>query len=246
MNRRRPHPLMLLLVLLPAAALAQGDPPPEFRVPRAGLGFKFGGYFPTGDSEAWDVNTEVLTTRPSDFNDFAFGIEVAYRLSNYFDLSLDLELYEGTSNSEYREFVDQTGLPIRQSSWLSLLPVTFNVRWAPGGRFRRDAAGFLRVPRRAVPYVAVGGGLYFWEYLMEGDFVDLGTLSIFPAHFADSGAALGAAAALGIEVPVSPTWSLLLEARRHWAKASLRGGFPGTGTLDLGGTSFFLGTVMQF
>jgi len=240
--------LAILLLLLPPAAVARADDgaPAPFQVPRMAMAFKMGAFLPSGDSGLWDFNEALLTTEPDDFDDFEFALEWQIRPYNHLEFAFELEFYEGVDHSEYRDFVDSAGFDILQTSTLSLVPMTFNVRWLPAGRYRRDAGGFLGVPRRVVPYLSVGGGLYVWEFEMLGDFVDLDTLEIFYDRFTSDGVTLGANAAVGIELPLSRAWSFVVEGRYHWASDELDDDFVGFDEFDLGGTSVLFGAVLQF
>ena len=124
--------------------------------------------------------------------------------------------------------------------------MTFSVRWLPFGRYRRDADGYLGVPRAVVPYLSAGGGLYLWEFEMQGSFVDLTDLSIFNDRFVSDGVTLGLTAAAGLEVPVSPAWSVEVEGRYHWARDDLDEDFLGFDEFDLSGASLFLGGSVRF
>ncbi len=232
--------LPLLLAVSPALASdsASGTP---YGPARSSIAFKLGGYFPDGNSELWQFNSEELTTRPEDFNDFAFAVEYTKQLSNYTALSVELQFYEGEDNSVDRRIGD-----LVQHSDFSLIPATVSLRFQPGGKYR-SGSGYPGTPRLLVPYFSIGAGFVLWEFSMEGEFEDpLDPDFFFVDRFVSDGIAPAVTAAAGLEIAMDGPWSLLFEGRYLWAEDELGQDFAGFDDFDLSGASFFVGASFRF
>jgi hypothetical protein len=101
--------------------------------------------------------------------------------------------------------------------------------------------------RRPVPYLGAGVGATYWQYTEEGDFV-ASDLSIVYDRLTADGLVFQYYAMLGIEFPVAPVWNITFEVRQSWADATPNGAFTfvNPGSLELGGTSVFLGGSLRF
>lgn len=209
--------------------------------------FRFGGFFPTADSDFWATNEAAFTLDHSDFNGPIGGVGYTASINNYFEFDLNADFYATSNRSADRYFDDQDGYPILHDSRLALLPLTAGFRVLPAGRYARRGADGKHYVRRPVPYIGAGIGLSYWQYEEEGDFV-ASDLSIVYDRLVDSGLAFGEYVTVGIEFPVAPKWNVTLEVRQTWVDANPGGAFDSvnTGKLDLGGTSVFLGGSLRF
>jgi len=239
-----------LLAVGPAAAAPPGQ--------SGAFNFRFGGFFPTGDSDFWATNEAAFTLDHSDFNGPIGGVGYTASINNYFELDVNADFYASASRSADKFYVDQDGFSIFHDSRLAVFPVSVGFRVLPAGRYARRGAEGKHYVRRPVPYIGAGIGMAYWQYEEEGDFVfeDLTVpegVSIFYDRHTDTGLALVTYAMLGIEFPVAPKWNITVEVRQSWAEASLDGSFPSTALsatdprkLDLGGTSVFVGGSLRF
>ena len=229
----------LLLAVGPADAAPPGQ--------SAAFNFRFGGFFPTGDSDFWETNEAAFTLDHSDFDGLIGGVGYTASINNYFEFDVNADFYAAWARSADRYFNDQDGYPILHDSRLAIFPLTAGFRVLPAGRFARRGAEGKHYVRRPVPYIGAGIGMFYWQYEEEGDFV-ASDLSIVYDRLVDSGLAFGEYVAVGIEFPVAPEWNITLEVRQTWADANPGGSFAyvNTGTLDLGGTSVFLGGALRF
>jgi hypothetical protein len=242
---RRSARLVVAALLLVAPTL------PSWAQPGGGgasVKMRLGGFFPSGSSEFWEVNEEVFTLDHSDFDDFMFGGSWVTSLSNHVEVGFNVDFYDAVVLSAYRDFVDQDGFQILHDTALTLVPLTVDVRFLPGGRFAVRGARGERLVRKPVPYIGVGAGVNFWEYEEVGDFVGGIVPTVFFDRLTDDGVDPEAHALLGIELPVGPAWSFTVEGRYSWSEATPGGRFTelDQGKLDLGGFAFFGGAAVQF
>ena len=217
------------------------------RAEAADLAFqvRMGGFFPDGDSNFWDETEARFTLDSSDFEDFVLGLTLLSALGNYLEVGFNVDFYETTVLSAEREFVDNFGNEILHDTHLETVPMTVDLRFLPGGRYRiRGPQG--RQVLKPVFYIGGGLGLTYWEYEEVGDFVDDATLSIFFERFVDDGVAFEAHALAGLELPFGRSLALLFEGRYSWADDDLGGDFAGFGELDLSGPSVFVGGSFRF
>ncbi len=228
---------------------AVADPPG-----RAGsVGFRFGGFFPSGDSDFWATKEAAFTLDRSDLNGAIGGVGYTASINNYFEFDVNADAYAASSRSADRFFEDQDGFPILHDTRLSIVPLTVGFRVLPAGRYARRGKDGGRYVRRPALYIGAGVGMSYWQYEEEGDFVvpdppPLTTFSIVYDRFKDTGLAFEKHVMIGIELPVAPEWNITLEARHAWVEATPSDAFPSlsSGKLDLGGTSGFVGAARRF
>jgi hypothetical protein len=239
--------LLAAIAIAAAPLLAWG---PGMAAPPGQVGafnFRFGGFFPSANSDFWKANEAAFTLDDSDFIGPSGGVGYTGSIANYFEFDVNADFYYGSTRSADRTFVDQDGFPILHDSRLAIFPVTVGFRVLPAGRYGRRGAEGQHYVRRPVPYFGAGIGMAYWQYEEEGDFVASDN-SIFYDRLKDTGIEFEKYAMLGIEFPVAPEWNLTFEVRQSWAEATPGGAFAvvNPGELDLGGTSIFLGGSVRF
>lgn len=239
-----------LPVLLAAALLAGVAAPAAAQTSRASsaLQLRLGGFFPSGNGEFWRSNEELFTLDASDFDDVAFGFSYVSSISNHVELGFNLDFYDATARSQYRDWTDQFGSPIFHDTRFEMLPATVDLRFLPTGRYGVRGGGQRRV-LQPVPYFGAGVGFAFWQYEEVGDFVNF---EFDPPEvdnglrFVEEGTAFEAHVLAGLELPMSPNTNFLFEGRYAWVDDTPSGDFAGLGDLDLGGFSGFVGVSFRF
>jgi len=225
--------LLLAMFAVPPAAAQR-----PVHSPNSAFQARFGYMFLSGDSNFWQETGEVFTLDASDLDGFVMGFSYVHSMSNAVELGGNWDFYQETTRSRYRDYVDSWDNPIYHDTELSIMPVTVDVRFIPGGRYRLPPGG--RFTPKPVFYIGAGAGLSFWEYREYGDFVafapDGEPEGIFRGSFADDGAVFEIHALAGVELPMSRSANLLFEARYSIADDEL----------DLGGTSIFAGFSFRF
>jgi hypothetical protein len=222
-----------------------------FAAPAPGAGeafnFRLGWFFPRGNSDFWKTNEAAFTLDHSDFNGPITGIGYNMSINNYFEFDATTEFYGRAVGSADRFYQDVNGFPILHDSRLVEFPFSFGVRVLPAGRFARRGSDGTHYVRRPVPYLGGGIGMVYWRYEEEGDFV-ASDLSIVYDRLVASGVAFETYAMVGMEFPVAPQWNITFEVRQTWADATPGGQFTfiNNGSLDLGGTSVFVGGSLRF
>ena len=233
-------PAILILLTATGSVMASGP------VGDRAFQFKFGGFFPHGESDFWTETEDVFTLDAGDFDGVQVGFTYLTAMSNNLEVGLNVDFYNETVFSAYRDYTDADGFRIFHDTNLSMVPLSVDVRFLPAGRYgARGSRGQVLV-RRPVFYLGGGIGVNFFEYEEVGDFVDFDLDEVVFDRFQDTGAAFSAHALAGIEMPVTPNMGLLFEGKYTWVDENLGSDFAGLGDLDLGGTSISVGLSYSF
>ena len=241
--------IALLLAPLPSAAgsseraprsgaAAQPASPPAadflFGQPRTVLGIAGGWLAGTDTGDLFDFVQNELTIEDGDFDTVAVRLSAGRALTSRLDLLAEVGFSQARVQSEYREFVEDDGLPITQATEFTRVPVQGSIRlWlVPRGR---QIGRFAWVPRRMAPFVGAGGGGQWYQFQQFGDFVDFVDLSIFTNDFRTSGWAWSGHVFGGGSIAVRKQMFLTLEARQAWARTRPSDYFVGFDTIELSG-----------
>jgi len=264
--RRKVIPFLLLLLFLPiglfegseAAAqqyLAQPANTQKeaaaakddflFRKPTGFLGLRFGRSVPWANSDIYEMVADELTIEKTDFQAWDLGFDCGFSLSRRLELVFSLDTSERTIDSEFRDWVDEEGMPITQQTIYSQAPFTAGLRFllVPRGR---EVGKFAWLPSRIVPYISGGGGVLWYDFRQEGYFVDASTLEIFPATFETSGSVPTVYVGAGIDIRLYGSAYLTLDIRHSWASHEMEGDFVGFEPIDLSGLLLTAGFSWHF
>lgn len=216
-----------------------------FRRPRGLLSIRGGFLSPRESSDLFEFLREHLTIDKGNFGSPSFAVDVGYSLTPRFDIVGGFDLARQTVDSEYRDFIDNAGLPIQQQTSLRQNSFTGSARFAllPRGR---SVGQYAWIPARVQPWVGAGGGIIFWEFTQIGDFVDFQDLEVFPDTFQSSGASLGGHVLGGVDVQLYKRLFLATEARYVWASGELSNDFVGFDPIDLSGLRISVGINLVF
>lgn len=245
MNHRWLPVLALAVASIASPASAQGA--------RDGgaLQFRLGGFFPQASGDFWDSNFDAYTLDDSDFQDAMIGGSFIFAATNNLEIGFNVDFYDAAARSADQDFTDEFGNAILHDTGIRIVPMTVDLRVLPTGRYAlRGKDGRIAV-RRPVPYFGVGLGFSYWEFEEVGDFVDDPggpAPSVVFDQVKDSGTAFETHVLAGIEIPVSPAWSLNFEGRYSWSDDDPGGrlGEIYPGEIDLGGVALFFGTSVRF
>ncbi len=237
--------LGFLASLLPHMANAQEETDFRFGIPRGAVSIRGGYMTASANSDVYDFITETLTIEKGDFNTPVFGLDVALVVHPRIDVLVGFELSKSTTRSDYRDFEEDNGSPIMQTTALSMFPFSGSVKFylTPRGR---DISRFAFVPSKARAYVGGGAGLMWYRLAQIGDFVDFVDLSIFSGEFASSGFGLEAHVFGGVDLQLNPAIYLSFEGRYMLADAGLSGDFVGFDPIDLSGFRITAGLNYSF
>lgn len=215
-----------------------------FGTPRASFTVRGGLTSPTAHGDLFNFVTDQFTLGRGNFRAPAIDADLAFRLTERLDLAVSAGYSRSHRGSEYRDWVDNNDLPIQQSTALARVPLTASLRLylAPRGRSIGQLAW---IPTRFSPYVGAGGGLMWYRFMQEGDFIDFNTTNVFSDRFTSSGWTKTATAMAGGEYTINPRVALSGDARYHWAKAKLGQDFVGFDGIDLSGFALTLGFTVR-
>lgn len=233
-------------LLAPGALAAQGSGDGFlFRTPKVQIGFRAGYAGATASSDIFDFSRNELTLEKGDFSSGLFGVEIGFRVSERVDVALAFANSSSTTRSEFRDWIGEDDLPIEQETTFTRRPFTATMRYYVQER-GRSVSRFAWIPNRFSPYVGAGGGLMWYEFVQDGDFVDYQDLAIFNTRYKSDGSTLTAHVLGGLETSLSPRLLLNVEGRYEWASASLSQDFVDFDEIDLSGFQVSVGLGVRF
>lgn len=244
--------LLLLCPLLPGVSevKAQGKTDEVkadflFQKPKKYLGFRFGTFLPEADSGLFDMITTELTLEKSDFRAMDFGIDVGFNIYKRIDLVFNFDYSRRTENSEFRDYVDDQGLPITQSTKFTQTPLTAGIKFLliPRGR---EIGQYTWLPSPIVPFLSGGAGFLWYEFKQSGDFVDYETLEIFPTVLESSGSVPSIYLGCGVDFNIFKATYITLDFKYSWADDNLDQDFVGFDPIDLSGIRITTGIRWYF
>jgi hypothetical protein len=228
----------------PAAAQTAGDGF-LFRPPAGTVAIRGGFDLARAGSDLFQFVTDELTVRTRDFSSVAVAFDVAFTVSPRVQGVFSLGTAQSTIPSEFRNWLDNNDRPIQQTTMFHRVPVTGSVKTYlsdPG----RSVGHFAWIPARYAPYVGAGGGIMWYRFHQEGDFIDFDTLRVFPDQFDSDGWAPTVHAFGGVDVSLSPRFAVTAEGRYQWARAPLSRDFSGFDRIDLSGFALTSGITIRY
>jgi opacity protein-like surface antigen len=223
------------------------------RAQGTGAGFLFGA--PSGSfvlrggfdqalagSDLFAQTLSDFTLRKRDFAGFDFTAELTASLSPRWDLVFGGGWSGSSHASEYRDWVDNNHLPIRQTTSFQRVPLTAGARYylvSPGERIGRLAW----VPHRVAPFVGGGLGAIWYRFRQYGDFIGLAsaTKDVFSDDLSISDWALAAYAEAGVDITLTPRIFLTGEGRYTWSRGHVGADYSEFGHMDLSGVAVTVG-----
>ncbi len=219
------------LLILAAPAFAQHGRP-YYRGREDAFRIHFGDFMPEGDSDYWRDKEADFTGSIDDFENISFGLDYLLPLGDRLSLMFSGTFFEGDATNSYRDFEDNFGDRIRHDTTLDIASGTLGLLF------------YVTPPTAPVqPYLGAGAGAYPWRLEESGDFIDFGTPSreIFSATLESEGVAFGYYGLAGLDIPVTPHFSLFVEGRWIQVDDELSGDFEGFGKIDLSSREFAAG-----
>lgn len=215
-----------------------------FGEPRVSLTL-FGGFAQPGAAgDLWAFTFDELTLGRGDLASLERGGDLAVWVSPRLDLVLSYAVSDARSRSEVRDWVDENGGPIRQTTRFTRRPLGLSARYYFRDR-GRSLGSYAWVPARVVPFASLGFGRMAYAMDQAGEFVDSETNEIFTDRYRADGRASFAQAGLGASFTLTPTVVLTGEARYVRARGDGAPSFTGFDRLDLSGLSTSLGLTLR-
>jgi len=234
--------LVALALLLSAAGSAHAQQPvpsaPDFFFgrPDGSLAIRGSWVVARAGSDLFDFVQRELTIDKGNFDRAALAADYGIALTPRADAVVGVEVNRASVPSEYRNFVDNNRQPIEQTTSLTELNLTGNIRFALAPR-GREIGRFAWVPSAVVPYAGAGGGMLWYRFQQAGDFVDAldPRRAIFTDVFRAQGWTPSAQVFGGVDVKLHGRWFLTLDGRYLWAAGALGNDFEGFDPIDLAG-----------
>jgi len=239
----------LLCVALPSRpAVAQRSSGDGFLFgpPMASLALRLGYAMPSAGSDLFAFVTDELSLRRRDFGTFAFGADLAVSLNSRLSAVISADLGGMDKKSDYREWQDNSGHPIEQSTSFERLAFTASLRYylRPNGR---QLSKYAWIPERLAPWASAGVGRTHYSFAQHGDFVDFTNGNrVFADSFDSAAWGFTAQVAAGVDWSLSPRLAMTTQARYVRGKADLDLDYSGFAPIDLSGLSLTGGLAIRF
>ena len=215
-----------------------------FHEPQGRLTIRAGYDHANAGSDVFAQAINQLTINKRDFSGLTLGAEAGFALTSRLDLSADVSYSHAGRGSEFRKFVDNNDKPIEQNTSFDRVPLTANLRFylsEPG----RSIGKLAWIPSKVVPWVGAGGGMMWYRFRQQGDFVDFKTNNVFRSTFESSDWTGTLQGMGGADFSLSPRMALRADARYVWAGAQLNQAFSGFDRIDLSGVQGALGLTYR-
>lgn len=234
--------LALSLALSTSAAVAQdlvGDGY-TFRSPKGSLSARVGFAKANANSQVFSFTDSILSLNKGDFSSPSLALEAGFFMNPRTELLLGVSVASTTIQSNYADLVDNNDMEIRQSTTFRRVPLTFGLRYflSPIGK---RLGSYAWVPARFAPYVSAGGGMVYYRFQQEGDFVDYVSMEVFPAEMQSDAWTPTMYGAVGAHYSLNSRTALATELRYDVAKAPMDFAFRLFDRIDLSGTSLTVG-----
>lgn len=237
--------LTALFALAPGAGAQTQGRGFLFRPPIGSFGVRVGFAQARAESDIFSFVTDELTLGHSDFASASVDADLAFKVLPRLDLVLGASYSGRNAQSEFRRFVDNNDLPIKQTTNLTRVPVTASAKLYLLQR-GRSIGRFAWVPSGWSPFVGAGAGAIWYRFKQEGDFINMATLEVFGDTFDSRGWAATAHGLAGLDISLGPRFGLTGEGRYTWAKAPMSNDFKGFDKIDLSGYNASVGFFVRF
>jgi opacity protein-like surface antigen len=238
---------LFALTLLLAAARPCSAQSPDFLFgqPHGTVAVRGGWMTARAGSDLFTFVQDQLTVDRHDFNAPAVGVDLDLALTPRASAVAGFDFSGSTANSEYRKYVDNDRLPIRQVTQLHEANISGSVKLAltPRGR---EVSRHAWIPATITPYAGAGAGMMHYTFSQVGDFVDFTDLSVFPHAYNSSGWSPSAHIFGGVDVKALKRVYFSGEARYLWSHADLGTDFTGFNPIDLAGFRVTIGLRYMF
>jgi opacity protein-like surface antigen len=230
-----------------SASAQPQERPSDFHLghPRIFVGGHAGFNFPRADSDLFGMVARELTLEKSDFRAPVVGFDFGVPFQSHFAAVFSFEYARTSPVSESRNFVQDNGQPIRQTTHFTQMPIIGTLRFYPR-KTGETVGSYAWIPTKFLPYVGGGAGVIRYQFTQSGDFVDSKTLDIFSADFRSSGVAATAHVVAGADIGL--TWRIVanVEARYSFSHANLNQDFATFQPIDLTGLRISGGLFFRF
>jgi hypothetical protein len=235
-----------LAAALPATALAQSAGKGFlFGAPKGAITLRGGWSAARAGGDMFSFTTDQLTLDRGDFSSPSVGADLAFHAFGQTQIVLSTDYSGMSKRSEFRRYIDNNDDPIEQTTSFRRIPVTLSVKQylTSAGR---SIGKFAWIPSRAALYVGAGGGVQYYRFRQEGDFIDFDNLNVFSDQFSSKGWAPMANVLAGFDYSLSPRFAVTTEGRYVWSHADLSSDFSGFKPIDLSGFATNVGLTIRF
>ncbi|WP_309673144.1 hypothetical protein [Gemmatimonas sp.] len=237
--------LAVLAPALPLSAQSTGGDGFLFSPPHATWSIRGGFSRASASSDVFSFVTDRLTVDRGDFSGLSLATDLAFRVHSRVDLLLGTGINTRVKRSEDRDFIGTDDLPIEQRTTFRRIPITAGLKLhlRPEGR---SISKLAWVPSKLSPYLAAGGGMMYYLFKQDGEFVDYQTLDVFRTALKSTDVSAMAFGSVGTTYSLTPHIGLNAELRYEHARGALSSDFRDFSPIDLSGVGLTAGLLFRF
>jgi len=201
---------------------------------------------PSAGGDLFAFVTDELSLRRRDFGSYAYGVDLAIPLNARLSAVFSADIGGMDKKSDYREWQDNSGQPIEQSTKFDRKSLTASLRYhlRPTGR---QLSKFAWIPSPVAPWASAGIGRTYYEFAQRGDFVDFTNGNrVFYDAFSSEAWGFTAQGSAGVDWSISPHFVVTTQAKYLRGQANLGLDFSGFKPIDLSGLSMTSGLAIRF
>jgi hypothetical protein len=239
---------LALLATLPSIVLSQVAAGRGFLLglPNGSITLRGGWALASAGSDIFSFTTDQLTINRRDFSSPLVGADLAIRVLSRTDVVASVTYAGIHKQSEFRGFIDNNNGPINQTTGFVRVPLTMSVKQYLTSR-GRSIGQLAWIPSRFSAYVGAGGGITWYRFRQDGDWIDFKTMDVFSAVMESDGWTPTAHVLAGTEWNLGARTALVTEARYERSHATLNASdFSGFGPIDLSGFSTTAGITIRY
>lgn len=195
-----------------------------------GINLKIGAFYPSQESDLWQINRENLYFDKQDMLGAYFGLELEGFVGRFMSLTVEGGRYDREYYTAYRDYEHDDGSAINQDFYLQMTFLETTLKLYPFGN-----RGYFN------PYIGAGVGIYFWEYGQGGEFIDFETDTTYEGQAVSDRAVPGINIKGGFVYRFQENMGIGLEARYTILKDDFSSQFEGFEKFDLSGLTFTVG-----
>jgi opacity protein-like surface antigen len=198
----------------------------SFKKPKIFFGGHAGMNFPQAKGEIFSTAIRDLTLKKSDFQSPTCGFDFGVYINSHFAAVASLDYARATKKTEYRDFVEDNGNPIIQTTRFSQFSFLGTLRYYPR-KMGEVVGSYSWIPNRILPYVGGGAGLAHYSFSQQGDFVNSTNYSIFTDLLSTQNPALMTHLSAGLDFVLTRRIIANVEGRYSWAHGDISTGLTG-------------------
>jgi len=197
---------------------------------------KIGLFHPSQDSDLWAQNRDELIFNKADMLNIQIALEYEKFINKLISIAIEGGYYDKEYYTQFQDWEFTDGSPILHNIGLEIAYLEVDLKFYILGH--KDVFN---------PYIGGGVGVYYWNYIQWGDFIDEIEGTVLEDQNAQTSTYTpGANLKGGFVLKVNRRIGLSFEAKYQYLKGELSSFFEGFDKFDLSGLNYRVGLSFMF